>query len=85
VLISPWKGFPNHLPDSVFQKTACLFLFDRTGRVLAHPTEETIKTVVTQKGELSIEEVRFLKGEESSDPVLKAVIDSYASPKRHFG
>ena len=56
-----------------------MFLFDRTGRVLAHPTEETIKTVVTQKGDLSMEEVRFLKGEESSDPVLKAVIGSYAS------
>ena len=57
-----------------------LFLFDRDGRILAHPTEKTIKTAVTRKGDLSLEEVRFLKGEESSDPVLRAVVDSYASP-----
>jgi len=57
-----------------------LFLFDQAGRILAHPTEKTIQTVVTQKGDLSLEEVRFLRGEESSDPVLRAVVDSYASP-----
>ena len=57
-----------------------LFLFDRDGRILAHPTEETIKTVVTQKGDLSLEETRFLQGKEFPDPVLRAVIESYASP-----
>ena len=62
-----------------------LFLFDRAGRILAHPTEETIKTVVTQKGDLSMEEVRFLKGQESRDPVLRAVDQVLCQPYRHSG
>ncbi len=73
------EKFSDSFAKQRISENSLLFLFDRDGRVLAHPTEETVKTVVTQKGDLSMEEVRFLKSDESSDPVLKAVIGSYAS------
>ncbi len=73
------EKFSASLANQRISKNSLLFLFDPAGRVLAHPTENTIKTIVTQKGDLSIEEVRFMKGEESRDPVLKAVMGSYAS------
>ena len=74
------ERFSESFARQRISENSLMFLFDRAGRILAHPTEETIKTVVTQKGDLSMEEVRFLKGQESRDPVLRAVVNSYASP-----
>ncbi|MEN8244629.1 MAG: HD domain-containing phosphohydrolase [Thermodesulfobacteriota bacterium] len=73
------ERFSESFARQRISKNSLLFLFDRDGRVLAHPTEKTIKTIITKKGDIAMEEVRFLKGKESQDPLLKAVIDSYAS------
>lgn len=73
------EKFSESFANQQISKNSFMFLFDREGRILAHPTEETVKTVVTQKGSLSMEEVRFIRGDESRDPVLRAIIDSYAS------
>ncbi|MFO7716858.1 HD domain-containing phosphohydrolase [Desulfosarcina sp.] len=47
-----------------------LFLFDRTGRVIAHPTENPIKTGAG-------ETLSFLTGEESADPLVRAIVAEY--------
>ncbi|MBW1890854.1 MAG: GAF domain-containing protein, partial [Deltaproteobacteria bacterium] len=74
------EQFSKSLTRQRISENSQLFFFDKTGRVLVHSTEQTIKQVITKSGGISIEEVRFLKGEEARDPVLKAVIASYASP-----
>jgi len=74
------EKFSQSFVTQQISDNSLMFLFDQDGRILAHPTEETVKTTVTQKGDLSMEDVRFLKGEESRDPILRAVVDSYASP-----
>ncbi|UCF94387.1 MAG: cache domain-containing protein, partial [Desulfobacterales bacterium] len=55
-----------------------LFLFDRTGRIIAHPKENPIKS---GKGET----LQFLSGDESGDPLVRAVVAGYrADPDRGF-
>jgi len=47
-----------------------LFLFDRAGRIIAHPQENT---VIAGPGQ----ELRFLSGEASEDPRVRAVVGEY--------
>ena len=52
-----------------------VFLFDRTGRIIAHPQENPIKTGTG-------ETLRFLTGEEADDPLVRAIVAGYrATPK----
>ena len=48
-----------------------VFLFDRHGSLIAHPTEPTVTTAAD--GTLD-----FLAGEESADPLVRAVVAGYA-------
>jgi len=53
-----------------------LFLFDRTGRIIVHPKENPIKTGTG-------ESLSFLTGEESGDPMVRAIVTGYhAAPNR---
>lgn len=47
-----------------------LFLFDRRGRIIAHPTENPVKTGTD-------ESLSFLTGPESSDPLVRAIVADY--------
>ena len=47
-----------------------LFLFDRTGRIIAHPTQDPIRTGTN-------ETLSFLTGAESDDPRVRAIVAEY--------
>jgi HD-GYP domain-containing protein (c-di-GMP phosphodiesterase class II) len=47
-----------------------LFLFDRTGRIIAHPEEESIQGRTGQT-------LRFITGEESADPRVRSIVADY--------
>jgi len=75
------ERFSESLARQRISDNSDMFLFDDSGRVLAHPAEKTIKSTVSRKEGLSIEGARFLKEAESRDAVLKAVMASYASAR----
>ncbi len=47
-----------------------LFLFDRTGRIIAHPKENPVNTGTD-------ETLQFLSGDESGDPLVRAIVTGY--------
>jgi HD-GYP domain-containing protein (c-di-GMP phosphodiesterase class II) len=49
-----------------------VFLFDRSGNLIAHPTESTVTTAAD--GSLA-----FLAGEEAEDPLVRAVVAGFAA------
>jgi len=72
------ERFSISLKNQQISKNSLLFFFDQAGHNMAHPSEDTIKSTVTEKNGISIEAVRFLKMDEIQDPVARAIIASHA-------
>ncbi len=64
------KRFSVSLERQKVSDNGMLFLFDRTGRIIAHPTQDPIRTGTN--GTLS-----FLTGSESIDPRVRAIVAEY--------
>jgi len=62
--------FARSLKRQQVSENGMLFLFDRAGRVIAHPTENTIRT----KKDATLQ---FLLAEESEDPRVRSVVADF--------
>ena len=62
--------FATSLKRQKISENGTLFLFDRSGRIIAHPEENPVKASID--GEL-----HFLTGEESGDPRVRAVVAEF--------
>ena len=67
---SPWTGFPSHWRGKKWSDNGTLFLFDRTGRIIAHPKEKPIKGSTG-------ESLNLITGDESADPLVRAIVADY--------
>ncbi|MFZ5570236.1 MAG: HD domain-containing phosphohydrolase [Thermodesulfobacteriota bacterium] len=70
------ERFALSLKRQRVSENGALFLFDRKGRLIAHPKEAPVKTVSAVDGRAT-ESLDFAKAAESKDPLVRAIVGSY--------
>jgi hypothetical protein len=66
------EQFSVSLREQAVSDNGRMFLFDSKGRLIVHPGENTIRAGTN-------ETLAFLQGEESSDPLVRAIVAGYAA------
>jgi HD-GYP domain-containing protein (c-di-GMP phosphodiesterase class II) len=74
------ERFAESLRRQKVSENGKLFLFDRKGRLIVHPSEDSVKTSTIRSDENTERELGFIKGEESDDEFVRAVVASFKTP-----
>jgi len=71
------ERFSESLQRQQVSENGLLFLFDYKGRIIAHPKENPIQKSITKKDGKNVTSLRFLYGEQSNDPLVRAIVTAH--------
>jgi HD-GYP domain-containing protein (c-di-GMP phosphodiesterase class II) len=79
------ERFSQSLKKQKVSPHSTLFFFDRQGHVIVHSEKDMVKTIVNTKNGEESEEVRFKKGEDFHDPLVRTVMTSHEKGRIPLG
>jgi len=71
------ERFSVSLQRQQVSENGLLFLFDYKGRIIAHPHENPILKAITKNDGQNVTSLRFLYGEQSNDPLVRAIVSAH--------